>query len=219
MQAKPRALELFCGFKSVSKACPQFEWFSLDIVSKYNPTVTADILVWDYVSAFSVGFFDVVWASPPCVEYSIAKRQGVRNLALADSIVRRTREIIAYFKPRAWFIENPQTGLLKYRGLLDDVQFYDFHYCCFGFVYRKPTRIWTNLNALVSVKCNPKTCAQMLQNPKSGRWIHICTPGHFGPPYNMVIPLSQKYAIPDSLVRHLLLGEPVPPVEKRGKVV
>jgi hypothetical protein len=29
--------------------------------------------------------------------------------------VRRTQEIIAYLQPRAWWVENPWTGMLKKR--------------------------------------------------------------------------------------------------------
>ena len=40
---------------------------------KFKPTVVADILLWDY-TVFPSGHFDVVWASPPCTEYSRAKQ-------------------------------------------------------------------------------------------------------------------------------------------------
>ena len=51
----------------------------------------------------------MIWASPPCTEYSRAKsRYGVRQLDLAKSIVKRTLEIIDYFDPEYYGIENPK---------------------------------------------------------------------------------------------------------------
>ena len=43
----------------------------------------------------------------------LLKTTGVRKIDEANKIVLKTLEIIDYFKPKYWFIENPQTGLLK----------------------------------------------------------------------------------------------------------
>ena len=47
-----KILELFCGTKSFSKALtkefPNCEITTLDILSKYNPTIQCDILEWNY---------------------------------------------------------------------------------------------------------------------------------------------------------------------------
>jgi site-specific DNA-cytosine methylase len=109
-----RLLELFSGTGSVRKAVGnQFEEIiSIDILQKFEPTECADILKWDY-KKYPPRYFDAIWASPPCTEYSKLKyiSGAARNLVLADSIVQRTLEIIEYFNPERWFIENPQTGL------------------------------------------------------------------------------------------------------------
>ena len=46
----PRLLELFCGTKSVGRAFEAAGWevVSLDIVSKFEPTILRDIRSWDY---------------------------------------------------------------------------------------------------------------------------------------------------------------------------
>ena len=62
---------------------------------KTKPTIVTNILEWDF-TMYDVGSFDVIWASPPCTEYSIAKTIGVRDLETADAIVMRTLEIINY---------------------------------------------------------------------------------------------------------------------------
>ena len=43
-----------------------WEVVSLDIVSKFEPTILCDIRSWDYTT------FPPVWASPVCTEYSRA---------------------------------------------------------------------------------------------------------------------------------------------------
>ena len=60
----PRLLELFCGAKSVGRAFEAAGWevVSLDIVSKFEPTILCDVRSWDYTTF--PGNFDMVWASP-----------------------------------------------------------------------------------------------------------------------------------------------------------
>ena len=95
-----RLLELFSGTGSVGKAFKGCEIVSLDLDKKSKATITSDILQWDY-TVFLRGHFDCIWASPPCTQYSICRTTAKtpRNLDLADSLVRRTLEIIAYFNP------------------------------------------------------------------------------------------------------------------------
>ena len=64
----------------------------------------------------------------------------------------RTEEIIDYFKPTYYFIENPKGGKMKdfcYRPYVD------VSYCRYGYDYRKDTRIWTNLHFLVFFPSRP----------------------------------------------------------------
>ncbi|KAK2814634.1 hypothetical protein Q5P01_001014 [Channa striata] len=61
---------------------------------------------------------DVIFAGPPCEHYSSARTRAKtpRNLKLADSLVRKTVEIIEHFhaaNPRLqFFVENPDTSML-----------------------------------------------------------------------------------------------------------
>ena len=161
-----RLLELFSGTGSVRKAVGhQFdEVISIDILPKFNPTETADILLWDY-KKYPPGYFDAVWASPPCTEYSKLKymSSAPRNLALADSIVQRTLEIIEYFNPTKWFIENPQTGLLKDREFMLGLPYVDIDYCMYcDWGYKKKTRIWTNVS--YEGKLCDRKCGNIINN-------------------------------------------------------
>jgi hypothetical protein len=200
-----RLLELFSGTKSVSKALVgQFdEIVSLDILDKYNPTVCADILKWDY-TVYPPNHFDAIWSSPPCVEYSILKNNtGMpTNIGLADSIVLRVFEILDYFKPAKWFIENPQTSLLKKRPFMELLPFTDVDYCCYSdWGYMKRTRIWTN------VPYEGKLCKGEGKCPNMTGRFHKVSFGGQGRPKEHVYKTcpagDTAYRIPELLVREL----------------
>jgi site-specific DNA-cytosine methylase len=196
-----RLLELFSGTKSVSKAIGTLfnEVVSIDILQKFNPTIITDILTWDY-KQYPVGHFDTIWASPPCTEYSIilnAHPNRPRNLDLADSIVKRTLEIIDYFKPNFWYIENPQTGLLKNRDFMLGIPFYDVDYCMYSnFGYKKRTRIWTNIDF------NPLICNKNCGNMEGNRHKKSCGNSSY-----QVASQNQRYSIPIDLIRSLRIPE------------
>jgi hypothetical protein len=106
--------------------------------------IQADIMTWDY-GAYQPGHFDFVWASPPCTEYSRAKTTGTRDLTTANKIVQQTLLIIRHLRPKAWVLENPQTGLLKQQYFMEPYGYEDVDYCMYGCEYRKRTRLWGNL--------------------------------------------------------------------------
>ena len=174
-----KLLELFSGTGSVGKAFSSQGWevTCLDSDPKTEANIHEDILTWDFTT-YPPGYFDAIWASPCCTHYSCARRgaKTPRNLALADSLVLRSREVINYFNPRIWFIENPQTGLLKDRPFMEGIPFSDVDYCAYcDWGYRKRTRLWNNVdfkgNICLGMGCCPnmdgnkhKTTAQQGRN-------------------------------------------------------
>jgi hypothetical protein len=100
-------------------------------------------LAWEYKN-YPSDHFDFIWASPPCTEYSKARTRAKRprDFEGADAIVRKTLEIIEFFKPALWLIENPQTGYLKNREIMREIPWRDVTYCKYGFPYKKQTRLW-----------------------------------------------------------------------------
>ena len=72
-----------------------------------HATINTDIMDWDY-KVYPPGYFGIIWASPPCTEYSGAKTIGIRKLDEANEIVKRVLEIILYFEPQYFMIESPQ---------------------------------------------------------------------------------------------------------------
>ena len=68
-------------------------------------------------------------------------------------------EIISYFQPTYYFIENPQTGKMKH--YIPYTPYYDVDYCKYSnWGYRKMTRIWTNVVGFVPKLCK-KDCINM----------------------------------------------------------
>ena len=118
----------------------------MDWDGRYGAEVVTDIMTWDYKAAFPQGHWDVIWASPDCTQYSRARTTAKtpRNFAKADALVQKSRDIIDYFQPSVWFIENPDSGLLKTRDVVAGLPYVRVDYCMYGASYRRRTRIWTN---------------------------------------------------------------------------
>jgi hypothetical protein len=148
-----RCLEVFKGTGSVGKVFEAAGWevISVDVEAKFEPTLCVDVLKWDYWQ-YPPGHFDYVHLSPPCTEYSKAMTKRPRNLALGDSLVDKALEILVYFRPRWWTLENPYTGMLKSRPAMQHLKPFMQRvcYCKYSegdetWSYRKETAIWTNL--------------------------------------------------------------------------
>jgi site-specific DNA-cytosine methylase len=200
-----RLLELFSGTKSVSKAVGHLydEIVSVDILNNNNPTFCCDILLWDY-KQYPVGYFDAIWASPPCTEYSRLKNNTKMNtnLDVANLIVLRTIEIIDYLKPDKWFIENPQTGILKDQYFMLGIPFYDVDYCRFSdWGYKKRTRIWTNKEYDNKLCYGKDKCINMI-----GKYHKVSFGGQGRDKPHTYIKISAKenvYKIPEQLIKDL----------------
>jgi site-specific DNA-cytosine methylase len=158
-----RVLELFSGTGSVGNVCRRLGCEVTSLDRDMPADIRMDILDWNYAS-LPPNSFDVIWASPPCTEYSVAKTVGVRKLDEANAIVKRTIEIIQYFNPTYWMMENPQTGLLKHQSVVADLPYNDLDYCKYGMPYRKRTRLWNNIEAWIPRPLCKKDCGHMVGN-------------------------------------------------------
>ena len=141
-----RLLNLCSGTGSVSEPFQRAGWecVNVDWSPKHNPTHQVDITTW--TAPYVDGHFDVVWASPDCTQYSRARTTArtPRDLEGADRLVAACLRIIRQLRPRLWFVENPDTGLLKTRSVMQGLPYVRVDYCMYGAPYRKRTRIWTN---------------------------------------------------------------------------
>ena len=141
----------------------------MDINPSAGATFTADILTWRYAKLFPPHYFDIIAAGVPCTEYSVAKTTGQRNMPVADRIVQKTLELIQYFQPPVWWIENPRYGLLKDRLFMKNIPVIDLDYCQFSDRgYQKPTRLWVSpsLSHLPNILCNPENCPNVIRGKK-----------------------------------------------------
>lgn len=169
-----RVLELFSGTHSVGKICKEKGWevVSLDL---QDADINISILDWDYKKDFKPGDFDIITASPSCfywshlrkcwfnayynvesMKFSRTEKDGYIKFTqkeLQDDIdkygkpqVDKVIEILEYFKPKFYWIENPKGSSMKSylyeKGYTNDVI---VSYCKYGFPYQKHTRFWTNI--------------------------------------------------------------------------
>ena len=202
-----KCLELFSGTGSVGKELKKngYDVISLDLK---NADINIDILKWDY-KIYEPNYFHTIWASPPCDTFSSIKNghiitktdieNDIKNFGLP--ILYKTLEIILYFNPIKWVIENPQTGAMKkYLNL----SFFDIDYCQYAdWGYRKRTRLWTNIKGF-----KPKKCKQDCNSCIDGKHIinfGVTKKNRFKDRKSEYTNLKERYRIPPLLIKELLL--------------
>ena len=170
--AKQKGYEVISLDRDMDDGCPFKTGY------KSDKHIKLDILDWDYKKDYKQGDFDVITASPVCLWWSMLRQSSIgqfrKNIHPTDKITRehlnadiekygkpmvdKVFEIIDYFKPKYWWIENPQTGRMK--EYIIDKPFYDVDYCKYSdWGYKKRTRFWTNIESF-----EPKTCKKDCDN-------------------------------------------------------
>jgi site-specific DNA-cytosine methylase len=188
-------LELFSGTKSVGKVCDELGWKSVSVDLILPATHKIDIMDFDY-KQYKKDEFDIIWASPPCTNYShlkncwygrklktgivYTKEQNEIDQNEADKLVLKALEIINYFDCEYWFMENPQTGNLKNREIMKDIPFYDVDYCMYSdWGYKKRTRIWTNKDDFEPKLCDGTgACGNMIEIPNKKQHSKVLANGY-----------------------------------------
>jgi hypothetical protein len=167
-----------------------FEVADLDWAPEIGPlcTFNCDIMAWDYKAEYPnpAGVFDVIWASPPCQAYSQQGQNLEADMAAADAVICRVIEIVEYFSPVVWWVENPWGGSssmcnrhfdrLSNAGCVMKV----VSYCKYGCDYRKWTSIFTNDSEWrTKPKCSSRSpCEHLERRARSG--VRQCHPRRVG---------------------------------------
>jgi len=200
-----RMLELSSGTGSVGNVARSLGWEVVSLDRDLPADIEVDIMEWNLeASTYPRNYFHFIWASPPCTEYSRAKTTGPpRQIEEANAIVSRTFEIIDYFDPIFWCVENPQTGLLKDQAIMQHKPFKDIDYCKYGKLYRKRTRLWNNIDNWIPRPLCKRDCNSMDSTGKK----HKAVAQRFAPNYEEQRQSQHHlYSIPAELVEELLLA-------------
>jgi len=146
-------LDLFSGLGGASRAMKNdknWEVITVDIEQKFNPTICADILDLTPDDFKLYGHFDLIWASPPCTYFSIARQPpswqvdtGIpipvhKECSDAVRVVFHTLWLINKLNPAWWFLENPQ----GYLHFIIGEPTATIDYCMYGAKWKKPTDLW-----------------------------------------------------------------------------
>jgi len=133
-------IDLFCdlgGFSAAFADADGWEVVTVDVDARFEPDIEAD----------------VVLASPPCVDFSVAcitekwdhdERRRPKHLPewekIAESVavVYHTLWLVQQLAPDWWVLENPQ-GML---GKIIAPPIGTVHYCQYGSEFKKPTQLW-----------------------------------------------------------------------------
>ncbi len=213
-----RILELFSGTSSVGKVAKElgYEVYSVD---KFMDTTISDkhflidIHDFDY-EQFDKNYFDVISASPVCLWWSNIRkcRFGKKIKAHPNKVfnydlyyqdiedfgvpmVDKTFEILNYFQPKKWWIENPFTSDMK-QYINDLIPFVDVAYCQYGFNYPKKTRLWVSESIKENFK--PKCCHKNCKKKVNGKHIEAMETLTGGSSKAL------RYRIPPQLIKDLL---------------
>lgn len=118
----PLMLDLCCGLKGASAAMRERGWdiVTLDNAPHFDPTIIADVREWKWDGPRP----DLVWASPPCNEFSRESMPWTRtgktpDMSIVEACVRIARESDARF----WMIENVRGAIKYFRQLLGEPKF------------------------------------------------------------------------------------------------
>lgn len=142
-----------------SRPYKEYGWNVIQIDIKHG----IDVFNWNFEGLKNV---KGILIAQPCTDYALS---GARHFKAKDldgrtsesqKLVAKTKEIIDYFNPDFWCLENPKSRIHKLNKWLGEVK-YKFNPCDFagyGFEnerYNKETWLWGKFNNLVKKRLEP----------------------------------------------------------------
>jgi hypothetical protein len=223
-----KILELFSGTGSIGRVAQRLGHEVVSLDRDLPADIQEDIMTWNY-RIYHPGHFDLITASPVCAVWSRLKasnigRYGITKESIEHDIntigkpmVDKVREILNYFNPDYFWIENPQSGRMK--EYITDLPYHDVDYCKYSrpndlFEYRKRTRFWTNITEFSPRVCH-KDCEHILRIPRANGKVSVIHKRQCGNSRNknfgrqnreFATSKHQRYRIPEALIEDLILG-------------
>ena len=194
----PHLLELFSGTGSIGRVFEEAGWrvTKVDIRADFEPTICKSVLELEPEDIYGETV-DLVWGSPPCTHYSVArtKAKTPRDLEGSDALVAAVLKSASYYNA-PYFFENPY-GLLRTRHVVEGIPMHIIDYCKYNdgdlkHGGRKRTCVWTNTNWRPSRPLCKKDC-------------RFCVNGkHVDIAQRQLHTLEELYAIPKALPEELV---------------
>ena len=139
-----------------------------------------DILTWDYKSIPKNEVYGIL-AAVPCTDFSLSgaawfkMKDGDGRTAKSIELVKKTLEIINYFSPKFWVVENPMSRIHKLNPELGSIKckFHPYEFAQYDpkpidSQYQKTTWLWGCFNLPIK-KPLPNICGEKLYYSLGGK--------------------------------------------------
>jgi hypothetical protein len=116
---KNMIIDLCSGYGGATQSFNDEEVVKIDIDPKVKPNIVASV---EYLPLRKNLKPRLLWASPPCTFFSIARQSKSFNPSMVAKSLRLVSFIydaIDWLKPETWIIENPRGRLRYFLGLPD----------------------------------------------------------------------------------------------------
>lgn len=125
-----------------------------------------DILEWNYKDIPKDSVYGIL-ASVPCTDYAVSGARWFKEkdkngrTEQSQKLVAKTKEIIDYFRPKFWVIENPVSRIHTLNPWMGKPKFYfhPYEFAGYGFEderYTKKTSLWGNFNLPIKKPMEPE---------------------------------------------------------------
>lgn len=149
----PLGIDLCSGLGGASAAWRSRGWrvLTVDADPAFHPDVTADVRQWQYAGPRPL----LVWASPPCTEFSrtilpwLARNAPAPDMSILEGCLRIIREADPVF----WCVENVRGAIRWFRPLLGPWRMRCGPFFLWGFFPRfNPPRTFRKKESLSSTR-------------------------------------------------------------------